>query len=389
MNVTKRRLAPAPATMAVRGRSAFDAWRSAVVAAIMTATGLACSAAVRAESPLVKYGDPVPRDVREIYDAGIRYLLKMQDDSGAWKDGQHGPGVTGMGLMVLLASGEDPNHGPYRVPIRKAIRSMLNGQNGSTGFLGGGQGHDSMYQHGFAMLALAEAYGVVDDRGLWTEAGAAGGQGSGRSIGTALELAVRCAVTSAKQNPIGAWRYGPEAKDADTSVSGAVLMGLLGARNAGIEVPDETIDRAIRYYMSMTGGNGQLGYSGGAGGGSDAVTSIGLLVYSIARRQDLPQCKLATKYLVSRSIGESATQAGGDGYPGYTDYYRAQALFQADVQAWERWNATLVKKLKVLQAKDGSIAGAANGALGQGTVSTSLYLLSLAVNYKFLPVYER
>jgi hypothetical protein len=359
---------------------------AAFLVVAVTAAGLA-----RGEGPLVKYGDPVPRDVREIYDAGIRYLLKTQDADGSWKDGQAGAGVTGMAMMVLLASGEDANYGPYRVPIRKALRSIIGQQDAGTGFFGGerGGGHDSMYQHGFAMLALAEAYGMVDDRTLWTEPGAQkAGPGAGRPIGKALELAVRRAVSSAKQNPTGGWRYGPDAKDADTSVSGAVLMGLLAARNAGIEVPDETIDRAIKYYVTMTGGNGQVGYSGGAGGGSDAVTSIGVLVYSIARRQELPQYKAATKYLVSRSRG--GDQPGMDGYPGYTDYYRAQALFQCDVAAWEKWNASLVKTLKAMQGKDGSMAGGRGGmGMGGGTVTTSLYLLSLAVNFKFLPVYER
>ena len=358
-----------------------------ILACCLVLSLAAAGVPTRAEGPLVKYGDPVPRDVREIYDAGIRYLLKTQAADGSWKDGQAGAGVTGMAMMVLLASGEDPNYGPYRVPIRKALRSMLNLQDGGTGFLGGEGGHDSMYQHGFAMLALAEAYGVVDDRGLWTEPGAQAGKGSGRPIGKALELGVRRAVSSGKQNPFGGWRYSPEAKDADTSVSGAVLMGLLAARNAGIEGPDETIDRAIKYYVSMTGGNGQVGYSGGAGGGSDAVTSIGVLVYSIAHRRELPQYKAAAKYLVSRSLG--AEQAGMDGYPGYTDYYRAQALFQCDVAAWEKWNTGLVKKLKAMQGKDGSLSGAAGMGGMAGTVTTSLYLLSLAVNYKFLPVYER
>ena len=32
--------------------------------------------------PLVKYGDPVPRDVRDMYDAGVRYLVKTQQPSG-------------------------------------------------------------------------------------------------------------------------------------------------------------------------------------------------------------------------------------------------------------------------------------------------------------------
>lgn len=234
---------------------------------------------VVAEGPLLRFGDPVPRDVREVYDAGVRYLLKTQDASGAWNDGQAGPGVTGMAMMVLLASGEDPNFGPYRVPIRKALRSMIVDQDPETGFFfGSNRGHDSMYQHGFAMLALAEAYGTVDDRALWTEAPGLRGPGVGRSLGQSLELAVRCAVTSAKRNPLGGWRYSADARDADTSVSGAVLMGLLAARNAGIEVPDETIDRAIKYFTTMTGPNGQVGYSGGRGGGSDAVTSIAVLV---------------------------------------------------------------------------------------------------------------
>jgi hypothetical protein len=108
---------------------------------------------------------------------------------------------------------------------------MIVSQNAETGFLGSGQGHDSMYQHGFGMLALAEAYGAVDDRMLWTEASAGGQQG--RPLGQALELATRCAVTSARNNPLGGWRYSADAKDADTSVSGAVLMGLLAGYFGG------------------------------------------------------------------------------------------------------------------------------------------------------------
>jgi hypothetical protein len=339
-----------------------------------------------ADGPLVRYGDPVPRDVREMYDAGIRFLLKTQDESGGWKDNQSGPGVTGMAMMVLLASGEDPNTGPYRVPIRKALRSMLVAQDAKTGFLGGGSGgQPSMYQHGFAMLALAEAYGVVDDRTLWSEASGSRGPGAGRSLGQALELAVRCSVTSGKQNPVGGWRYSPDARDADTSVSGAVLMGLLAARNAGVEVPDETIDRAIKYFTTMTGPNGQVFYSGGSGGGSDATTSIAVLVFAIARQKQVPQYAKALSYLKSRSF-DPQSLAGG--YPSYTRYYRAQALFQGDVEAWERWNAGLVRELKQLQGKDGGFAGGRGGNFG-GTVDTSLNLLALAVNYKFLPVYER
>jgi len=339
--------------------------------------------AAAAQAPSIRSGDPVPRDIREIYDAGCRYLARAQDPSGTWKDSQEGPGVTGMAMMVLLASGEDPNHGAYATNIRRALRSIIRSQDQSTGFYGGnaGMGHSSMYQHGFAMLAMAEAYGTVDDRRLWSEEG---GDGKGLSTGASLELAVKLAVTSAKKNPVGAWRYSPDATDHDTSVSGAILMGLLGARNAGIEVPDETIDRAIDYFASMTAPDGRVGYSS-PGGGSDATTSIGTLVMAIARRKEMPQ------FVKAADAIKQASQGGRNdgGYPNYTRYYRAQALFQADVEAWKEWNSKVVSEIKAQRRPDGGLVSGANGMDGGEFAGTSLSLLALAVNFRFLPIYER
>lgn len=322
----------------------------------------------------IRTGDAIPRDVREMYDRGLKFLAETQQENGAWQDSQGGAGVTGMAVMCFLASGEDPNFGPYAGNIRRALRSIISQQDSSTGYCGG-----SMYHHGFAMLALAEAYGTVDDRTLWPPGGNSDRQ---RSIGQSLELAVRAAITSQKQNSLGAWRYSPSGNDADTSVAGAVLVGLLAARNAGIEVPDESIDRAINYYVRMTSPSGQVGYSGGIGGFDESLAriSIACLVYAVARRKDLPQFKATLKYLTDRLQGGSSGHGGVE----YQYYYQAQALFQGDVQAWEKWNKFLIRHLKSVQAENGSFQGS------HGTyVSTTLSLLALAVNYRFLPIYER
>ena len=332
---------------------------------------------VFAQLPLsIHQGDAVPREVREIYERGLTYLADSQQEDGSWQGGYQGPGVTGMAMMCFLAAGEDPNFGPYSQTIRKAVRNIVDAQDAKTGYFG-----DSMYHHGFAMLAMAEAYGAVDDSQLWRSRPGAKEQ-SKKSIGNTLELAVRSAVTSQKKNPLAAWRYSPDATDADTSVSGAVMVGLLAARNAGIEVPDESIDGAIKYFASMTSDSGSVGYSGGFGGGfgteSIARTSIATLVFAVAKCKDLPQYKAAIGALTSNLEAEASN------WKDYGRYYQSQALFQGDMEAWEKWNRLLIDRLKGAQADDGSFAG----DLGP-TVSTSLSLLSLALNFRFLPIYER
>lgn len=321
-------------------------------------------------------GQGVSRDVRELYERGLEWLQNQQDATGRWKSsgGESGPGVTGLATMAFLAYGDDPNHGVYAETMNRAIRSIIEDQNSKTGYIG-----PSMYHHGFAMLALAEAYGACDEERLWI--GSNVDESKRRTIGQALELAVRTAVSSQNKNSVGAWRYSPEATDADTSVSGSVLVGLLAARNAGIEVPDKSIDRAVEYFKSMTSPSGQVAYTGGLGGfdNSPARVSIATLIYSISGRKDLKEFKATSTFLKASDVSETS-----DHYGEYTAYYKAQALFQADIEAWEKWNKVLIRELKEKQRSDGHFDGNYGPA-----VATAMNLLSVALNFRFLPIYER
>jgi hypothetical protein len=321
-------------------------------------------------------GQTVSRDVRELYERGLGWLQNNQDSTGRWKSssGESGPGVTGLATLTFLAYGEDPNYGTYADTITRGIRSIVEDQNAKTGYIG-----PSMYHHGFAMLALAEAYGACDEDRLWQ--GSSAEESRRRTIGQSLELAVRTAVTSQSKNSAGAWRYSPDATDADTSVSGSILMGLLAARNAGIEVPDKSIDRAVEYFRSMTAPSGQVAYTGGLGGfdNSPARVSIATLIYSVSGRKDLKEFKACSTFLIASDSSETS-----DHYGEYTAYYKAQALFQADIDAWEKWNRGLIRELKEKQRSDGHFEGNYGAA-----VATSMNLLSVALNFRFLPIYER
>lgn len=330
---------------------------------------MAWASADRACAQDVRYGSPILPEHREMYERGLAFLLTTQSDNGAW---ENDCGITGICVMALIASGEDPNFGRYAEPVRNGVRYIIGRQNDRTGFIPSG-----MYQHGFAMLALADCYGAIDDRLLWQ------GKEKGRTIGEALELAVRCAVTSQEKNPFGAWRYQADGTDADTSVSGAVLMGLLGARNAGIAVPDTAIDKGLQYFANMTVKGGSVGYAGSMGlGDSNARSSICATCFAVAKRKDMETFAEVRDYVVDLQDGASSQ------WPCYFRYYVSQALFQSDYQAWQVWTRQNTRELVKVQNENGSLSLGMGGG-GGISFQTGMLLLSSALDFTLLPVYER
>ena len=163
-------------------------------------------------------------------------------------------------------------------------------------------------------------------------------------------------------------------------MTGAVLMGLMAARNAGMEVPDEVIKDAMEYMRRSTGKEGSVAYTGGLGGmgGSMNLTAVAALVGAVSRSKESEQFQAALKRLTENLEG------GNQGYQGYAEYFRyymAQALFQGDYASWKKWNDGVVRELHDLQAEDGGFQNAG--------YSTGMSLLAVALNFRFLPIYER
>lgn len=304
-------------------------------------------------------GTQVPPEVERIYEKGLKFLVSAQNSDGSLP-GQYGsePGVVGMAMMSMLAHGDDPNHGPYSKAIKRCLDFILKNRNESNGYIG-----NSMYNHGFSTLALAEAYGAVqDDR-----------------IGPALKKAVELILASQDKNKFKGWRYSPDSSDADSTVSGACFVALIAARNAGLKVPDKNIEDALKFYTDCQNpGDGGIGYMPRSGSHGGSTTAIGVAAYAYARKKE------HTTFIKALRAMKGIDPAGGGGYPFYFEYYAAQAYFQGDFKGWQSWNEKQVAKLTELQNDDGSW----DAGLGPGTC-TALGLLSIALNYRYLPVYER
>jgi hypothetical protein len=317
---------------------------------------LLASLAANAQELFIEKSDIAPKEVERIYVKGLQYLARNQTMEGNWKDMPYGgePGVVGFSVLSFLAHGDDPNFGPYSQPIRRGLDFILKQQNSKTGYIG-----KTMYNHGFATLALAEAYGVVDDPRL----------------GPALQKAVQLILTSQANNPLGAWRYAPEANDADTTVSGSQMVALFAARNAGVAVPEEAIEKGLKYFGKMQTPEGGFGYSSPSGPNA-ARTAIGCLILALAKEKNSKSFQSAFDFLKKTQPDQNYAQ--------YYLYYASQAYFQASPQAWQVWNRKNIAGLKSTQSAEGSW----DGQFGS-TFATSASLLSLALNYRFLPIYER
>ena len=188
-------------------------------------------------------GDELNRAVVAAAEAGLEYLAKSQHESGGWigdvgyklnqdyrvlEAGVPHVGVTALAGMAFLAGGHLPDRGRYGAHLDQAITFLLEQVN-DLGFITAH--HTRMYSHAFATLFLAEIYGMT----------------SRDDVRTKLQESVDLIVAS--QNRQGSWRYEPFALESDMSITVCQLMALRAARNIGIKVPAETIDRAVDYVI--------------------------------------------------------------------------------------------------------------------------------------------
>lgn len=302
--------------------------------------------------------DTIPAQAELVYEKGLQFLARTQNDKGGWNDSTGSePGVVGLCVASFLAHGEDPVNGPYAKNIRAGIDFILAAQNEKNGYIG-----NSMYNHAFATKALAESYGVVDNP----------------KIAPALKKAIDLILSSQSHNRFGAWRYTPDARDADTTVTGCQMVTLFAARNAGIAIPNEAIKKGLDYLKNnRSEEEGSYGYTS-ASGGKPTLTAIGVLCQTLAKETDGKGFQASVAYLKKNLDYRDRY------YPYYFEYYMSQALFHADDGAWNDWNLRNIRYLATIQNAEGSFPGSQGSSF-----NTAGALLSLALNYRYLPIYEK
>lgn len=362
--------------------------------------------------------DPETTKVMEKYkpniDKGLQWLAKAQARDGHW-EGQGGTypiAMTALAGMALLAEGSTPSQGKYAKEIDNAVEYLLSRVQRDTGQIGNPrdprESGQYMYGHGFSTMFLAQVYGEEND------------PKRRRELKRVLEKAV--VFIGHAQTKLGGWGY-ISARDSGDFDEGSVtitqVQALRAARDVGVQVPKEIIDKAHDYLKKSTRtaapNSNPMKEEAGViyslrSGGSDvrpALTAAGVACLFNAGEY---KSELAVKWInyCQRQIPYDRAGQGRFGHDEYTLYYLSQVVYalgedrHAELRPdlaeeekrnpgkkvlikWSRYREVMFDSLVRTQSADGSWN---SGSVGP-VYTTALYLTILQLDKAALPIYNR
>ena len=297
----------------------------------------------------------------------------MQNDDGTFGAGRFGRNVaiTSLAGLAFMADGHLPGRGQYGPVVEKALKNILENAN-ETGLVAGDSSNGPMYGHGFATLFLGEVYGMT---------GASDESPLAKRTHEALVRAVR--LIERTQNEEGGWRYNPVPFDADVSVTICQIMALRSARNAGIDVPKEVIDKAVAYVRKCQNPDGGFMYQLPSGLSAWPRSAAGVASLYYAGIYEGDALDKGIKYLADSAVGENRSRA--ETHYWYGVYYTAQSMYLAGGTAWANYWPSLRSELLARQAGGGLWNDNAYGP----SYSTSMALIVLQMPKRYLPIFQK
>ncbi len=298
---------------------------------------------------------------------GLAFLAARQHEDGAFGAGGYSRNVAvcSLGAMAFMSSGSTPGRGPYGGVVDRCVDFVLDHTQAS-GFItvAGSSSHGPMYGHGFATLFLAEAYGMTQRSDIREK------------LAKAVELII------STQNSEGGWRYQPQRRDADLSVTICQVMALRAARNAGLYVPHETIERCIEYVKRSQNPDGGFMYMLQGGQSAFPRSAAGVVALYSAGIYEGPEVEKGLAYLMQHLPSDDAFNRESHYFYGH--YYAVQAMWHAGGTHWAKWYPAIRDALVARQREDGSWMDSICQEYG-----TAMACIILQMPNNYLPIFQR
>ncbi|HEX3999575.1 MAG TPA: prenyltransferase/squalene oxidase repeat-containing protein [Pirellulales bacterium] len=314
--------------------------------------------------------------VKEVVSRGLNWLAAQQSKRGSWAaaESRYPTSMTALSGTALLLEGSTTTQGKYRDNIKNAVDYLI--EHSRTNGLIGDPARDDRYTygHGFSMLFLSQVLGEEED------------EDRRANLVRVLTKAVK--FSGEAQTDEGGWGY-VSAKDGNNFDEGSTtitqVQGLRGCRNAGIPVPKEIIDKAIKYIHKCTLEDGAVQYSSKGGGGRPAISAAAIACLFNAGDYD---DKFVPKMMsfAEKNLSNISNQSFGHWH--YAHYYFSQVMYREGGQKWESYRDKIYPRI-VSEASSGPDGDYwTQGYVGPVyTTATNLTILQLENNT--LPIYQR
>jgi prenyltransferase beta subunit len=315
--------------------------------------------------------DLLTPEIQAASDRGLAWLAQRQAPNGSFDAARQSTpyrrnaGVVSLAGMAFMSAGSTPGRGPFGLQVDRALVYILEHCQ-DNGFITvrGAKSHGPMYEHGFATMFLAECYGMSMRSDLEEK------------LQRAVDLIIRT------QNDEGGWRYEPEPRDADISVTICQVMALRAARNAGIYVPPETIDRSVEYLRGCQNPDGGFSYMIRGGESAFPRSAAGVVALFGAGIYEGEELTRGLDYLM-RYLPRGTADRRDHYY--YAQYYAAQAMWFAGGEYWQRWYPAIAEQLLRLQHPDGYWSE----PLICDEYATAMACITLQMPNNYLPIFQR
>ncbi len=298
---------------------------------------------------------------------GLDYLAARQATDGSFRGElyRRNAAVVSLAGMAFMANGSFPGRGRYGHAVTRAVQYILeHTQESGYIYVANSSSHGPMYGHGFATLFLAEVYG------MWPDS----------EVRDKLVRAVRMIVEN--QNHEGGWRYEPDGREADVSVTICQVMALRAARNAGIYVPNETIDRCTDYVKQCQNPDGGFAYMLPGGESAFARSAAGVVALYSAGIYEGDEIQRGLEYLLQHQPTADSMSLESNFF--YGQYYAVQAMWHAGGTYWQRWYPAIRNTLMDQRSDDGSWFDQICPEYG-----TAMACLILQMPNNYLPIFQR
>jgi len=276
--------------------------------------------------------------------------------------------ATGLALLAFLGAGYSHHEGVYAENVRRGIYYLRDAAKRSD--FGWDLQSGSMYGHGIAMMALAEAMAMT--------------RYQGKQDSELFSLVNGGAsFTMAAQHDKGGWRYVP-GSPGDMTVSCWQVLSLISARHGGVLLRTDTLPRAEQYVRGLSKPDVfAFGYQTTDPKRTTTAVGLCMLLY-LGRSPKQTTFGMALDRLAS--AGPKKTDV-------YHDYYATLALHHARHREWEAWHVPVREHLIKTQATEGHEAGSwhfkdAHGDVGGRLYTTAMSAMILEVYYRYLPLYQ-